>query len=70
MYIDYLNILILTGFMEMKYVLLLLIWFYSHMSLGNSPQSLPTIYIDILGINLTGNAQDDQKAIVNALTGA
>lgn len=50
-------------------MLILSIWVHGHVTTETSPKDLPTIYIDTLGINITGNAKEDQKAIEKTLRG-
>lgn len=50
-------------------MLILSLWVHVHGTTETSPKGLPTIYIDSLGINITGNAKDDQKAIEKTLRG-
>lgn len=50
-------------------MLILSIWVHGYVTTETSPKDLPTIYIDTLGINITGNAKEDQKAIEKTLRG-
>lgn len=58
-----------TGCIVVKLMLILSIWVHGHVTTETSPKDLPTIYIDTLGINITGNAKEDQKAIEKTLRG-